>query len=455
MPRALSGISEELVAVVGASLLPGSSGNRKGFVVPYRDFVVWSVNAYIDSPWKWPAEQLAPLSQAIRRKSIPAGGLTSSLPLATLRFDGTLERRSGGDSTSVSSRLFLAEPGDLVFSKIDVRNGATGMVPHQLGPVAVTAEYPVYEFEPNVIPEYVWLLFRSQAFRDILNSMISGHSGRKRVHPDTIESLKVPLPDQALQRQIVNLWRSTNTLVLQARSELQAVINDLDHILQASADFGPLRERSIRVRFADIERWDVKSSRASAFARSNTSFQPLGRFAEEVTELVRPMEEPEKLWPVYGVNNKEGVFFSHHQLGADFKTRYKKIRRGMFFHNPTRANVGSIGMVPSVPIDAITSPEYQVWRVKSELEVDYVAALVRTGFFLELIHFHRVGGVKERLYVENLLQIPIPVLDSSVRTDFARRHRDALEAVERAKADLVDTAAQVESLIVGDLDLLR
>ena len=87
--------------------------------------------------------------------------------------------------------------------------------------------------------------------------------------------------------------------------------------------------------------------------------------AEEATELVRPSDQPDKDWPVYGVNNKAGVFFSHYQKGSEFNSAYKRIRADWFFHNPTRANVGSLGRVPQVPEDAITSPEYQVWRIRN------------------------------------------------------------------------------------------
>src|SRR4051794_30482524 len=102
----------------------------------------------------------------------------------------------------------------------------------------------------------------------------------------------------------------------------------------------------------DLERWDFKSAIAAAYRRAHPTFKPLGNFIEDATTLVRPSGSPDKLWPVYGVNNRVGVFFSHMQPGSHFKSNYKKIERDWFFHNPTRANVGSIGRVPEVPEDA-------------------------------------------------------------------------------------------------------
>lgn len=164
-----------------------------------------------------------------------------------------------------------------------------------------------------------------------------------------------------------------------------------------------------------MPRWDFKSARAALFAMAHPDFKPLGEYAEEATELIDPRREPDKEWPVYGVNNDTGVFLSTIQKGSDFSSNYKRIKKDFFFHNPTRANVGSLGRVPEVPEDAITSPEYQVWKTKPGLLPEFAEILIRTEFFLDQVECHRVGGVKERLFVQNLLEIPVPVPDLSIQ----------------------------------------
>jgi len=193
----------------------------------------------------------------------------------------------------------------------------------------------------------------------------------------------------------------------------------------------------------------MKSARAASFRLDNPTFKPLGEFAEEATEMVKPWEEPDKDWPVYGVNNKVGVVFSHFQKGKNFNAPYKRIRKDWFFHNPTRSSVGSLGIVPEVPADAVTSPEYQVWRITNGLLPGFVATLIGTPFFIDLIQVHRVGAVKQRLYVENLLQIPIPVVSDSTQRRIAKERDEALENLATAKA-LADVAkADVEAMILG------
>jgi hypothetical protein len=205
--------------------------------------------------------------------------------------------------------------------------------------------------------------------------------------------------------------------------------------------------------FKDLGEWDTKSSRAAAYRLACPSFRPMGEFIEEATELVRPFDEPEKDWPVYGVNNKEGVFFNTMQKGKDFNAPYKRIRKDWFFHNPTRSAVGSLGIVPDVPADAVTSPEYQVWRVKdtgkNRLLPGYVAVLLQTPFLIDVVQFYRVGAVKQRMYVDNLCQVRLPYLDESEQYQYAQAREKALAEIETANSRLEVAKVEVEEMILG------
>ncbi|BCA78470.1 hypothetical protein AOP6_0257 [Desulfuromonas sp. AOP6] len=162
----------------------------------------------------------------------------------------------------------------------------------------------------------------------------------------------------------------------------------------------------------------------------------LKRFSIPATETIRPWGEPEREWPIYGVNNKEGVFLSSIQFGKEFNAPYKKIEKGWFFHNPTRANVGSLGIVPEVPSDAITSPEYQVWRLRGGFLPEFMALMLRTDFFLALVAFNRVGGVKKRMYYANLAEIRLPEIPTEVQKNFADRRGEILANIKEANERL-------------------
>jgi hypothetical protein len=181
----------------------------------------------------------------------------------------------------------------------------------------------------------------------------------------------------------------------------------------------------------------------------------MGDFIEGATELVRPSAKPEKDWPIYGVNNKKGVFLNSYQKGKTFNAAYKRIRKDWFFHNPTRCNVGSLGIVSDVPDDAITSPEYQVWRVKQGMSdtmlPNFLAVLIKTLFFIDLVQFNRVGAVKQRMYVENLCQLRIPYLPPAEQWNYASAHEAALADIREAEVRLSRIQKDVEAMILGTM----
>lgn len=205
--------------------------------------------------------------------------------------------------------------------------------------------------------------------------------------------------------------------------------------------------------FKDLDRWDIKAAMAVRFGQEHSTFRPLQEFAEEATELIRPWETPLEDWPVYGVNNEVGVFFSHFQKGSTFNAPYKRIRKDWFFHNPTRANVGSLGRVPEVPDDAITSPEYQVWRLRDGITPDFMEVLLRMDFFRKQVEFQRVGAVKERLFTQNLLQIRIPVLGVYSQEVIVAHWRAAQEAIAAARGRMEKRKASIDARFFADIGL--
>lgn len=355
---------------------------------------------------------------------------------------------------SVSSAHFLSPlvPGALIYNRLFAWKTSFAVVPRELGDCFVSNEFP--QFIPDtsqVLPEYLYLWCINEQTIKAVNAASTGSAAvsRNRFREEYFLEFEIPLPPLPTQRKIVSVWEAARAQMDKARDTLARVVDTLDAELRASARMQVLQRSCLVADWKDLDSLDIKSARASLFRLGNPSFKPLGKWAEEATELVRPWEEPDKNWPVYGVNNKEGVVFSHFQKGKDFNAPYKRIRKDWFFHNPTRSSVGSLGIVPEVPPDALTSPEYQVWKITKGLLPGFVATLIATPFFIELIQVHRVGAVKQRLYVENLLQIPIPSVSVAFQRRIAEDRESALAAMADAKARAETAKADVEAMILG------
>lgn len=186
----------------------------------------------------------------------------SSLVFGSLHFDGELSRRDMSGKAEVKGRLFFAHANDVVYSKIDARNGAIGIVPDTMPRVAFSSEYPIYAVDSKVaLPEYVKLLFRMDSFRARINSLISGASGRKRVEPSTLESIEVPLPPLATQQAIVAHWRAAQEKIAAAYKSAEEQKADNEKRLLQSLGITPPKEQSkqkvIALTWQELGRWSV------------------------------------------------------------------------------------------------------------------------------------------------------------------------------------------------------
>jgi type I restriction enzyme S subunit len=103
--------------------------------------------------------------------------------------------------------MFAAYPGDIVFSKIDARSGAIGVLPSDITKAVVTPEFTVFVPDPARLDgEFARLILRTGGFLAALRAKASGTSGRKRVTPEAFLDLRIPLPPLPEQQAVVTAY---------------------------------------------------------------------------------------------------------------------------------------------------------------------------------------------------------------------------------------------------------
>jgi len=433
----------------------GAISPPRAFAVKFSNCERWDPISYHRIDWHWPPDTLAPLGMFFkprREKVDRKSHCFSDLMPITIHFDGSIEPRKVDASKEYSMELFWARPGDIVVSKIDLKNGAVAIVPENWDRVVVTGHFAVYKpIQQLIDSEFFHLLIQAKFFKDHLWRNKVGAEGRKEVKLNFFESIKIPKLPITIQQNIVDYWKASHNEVSNTNQRFSEIIFNLNQsLIQNTRAYKRLKNSRVFVAsYSKAQQWDVKAGRSAAFQTANPEFVRLGEFTEECTELVRPWEKPDKEWPIYGVNNKDGVFLNAYQKGKVFNAPYKRIEKNWFFHNPTRANVGSLGIVPEVPEDAITSPEYQVWRLHSGFLPDFMALMIRTEYFLSLVDFNRVGGVKQRMYYANLAEIRLPMIDLEIQKTFADQRVAILSSITKANESVKDRRAEIEEMILG------
>ena len=109
-------------------------------IVPSSTLDRWDVKQVLAARWMRPVSEMSRFGDvAQRRIEINRVGAR----YGSVHFDGHITRRA--EIVTIKGASYLAYPKDIVFSRIDVRNGAIGVMTDDYGPLAFTNEYPIYD----------------------------------------------------------------------------------------------------------------------------------------------------------------------------------------------------------------------------------------------------------------------------------------------------------------------
>lgn len=201
-----------------------------------------------------------PLSDVLveRRETVALNGSLGDWQAITIKFSGEVLPRNRADA--FKGAMFAAYPGDLLFSKIDARNGAIGLIPATIEKAVITSEYPVFRPKADKLrPLYLRHLLQASHFKADLQSKASGTSGRKRISPQSFLSLSIPLPTLAEQDALIASYTAALTHAAQLEQEADAIERAAWQSFESALGVAappPLPNRPVFVaRFQDIERW--------------------------------------------------------------------------------------------------------------------------------------------------------------------------------------------------------
>ncbi|HEY0376405.1 MAG TPA: restriction endonuclease subunit S [Pyrinomonadaceae bacterium] len=445
----------------------------RAFAILFKDLRLWSVGSFSIAEWHWPAEYIKPLSSAMKRVQTVVDRKKHSLDtlqLVTLHFDGTMERRSLDGKGQFKGKLYFAHAGDVIYSKIDVRNGAIGIVPDDMPRVAVSSEYPVYKIDSTVAhPQYVKLLFRTDLFRQTINSMISGASGRKRVQPSQIETLNVPLPPLSIQATIVERW-------IQIQDDIKAAYNRIEKHKTNYAErflkdlgFSPIpqieRPRAFAAFWKDIFQWSGRATSLLKYTNFTSGKYPLVSGKECLIDVrhgcsASPSPKPTELEVLKISSVTRGEFVPTAKKYAYDNPRFREefdLKSGDVLMCRTNGTLGYVGMSALVEKDMedLIFPDKVIrLRAKENMLSEYLWILLQSGPLRAQIEAAaRTAVGNYAIGSEDIWNLKMPLPPFSVQRSIMGRvlesraeiAREQLAAEQKAR----EVRAEIEALILG------
>ncbi len=441
-------------------------------IVASNEMQNWSVSAIPKVKWNWPAEYILPMGTAFQRclKEVPRKQYGNpDLRLITIKFDGSIHLRTA-DTRNFKGALFYARPGDVVYSRIDARNGAIGIVTDRIGTAAVSGEFPVYRIKEEVATaKFIFLLFRSHPFRKTINALISGTSGRKRVQPHLLESINVPLPPLAIQAQIVADWEIAER---QYRAGLASLAqreadNDAQFLaalgLQSPKPAPPTR--CLSVAWKEMERWSKSATEILAQINLKDCLFPIVSVEECVHEIRHGCSDSPPKWKTDLETLKisavtKGFFKPDERKSAVDSARNRRdfdLKQGDVLMCRTNGTLRYVGMSALVAedFDNLIFPDKVIrLRVKNNLLPEYLWKVLQTPVLrtqIESMARTSVGNYAIGSQEIWQFKIPLPPLEvqrALMETMAAQRAHIASEHAA-LDANFADAKMRLERALLG------
>ncbi|EKS9884139.1 hypothetical protein BTK96_001046 [Burkholderia pyrrocinia] len=394
-----------------------------------------------------------------RKEPVQLTGTLGDWQPVTIKFTGEVLPRDRTEA--FKGAMFAAYPGDLVFSKIDARNGAVGLIPDSMSKVVLTPEYPVMVPNPAKLrPAYLHYLLRAEHFRHDLQRQASGTSGRKRVTPEAFLSLCVPVPQ--LHEQDALTVKYADALAEAAQKEHQAARAEAESRRTFEEALGvapppalPSRPAFI-TRFKDIERWShegvLRANAQPAHAKHKWPLMALGELIDDLENGWSPqcLDRPAQLgrWGVLKVGAVSFGYFNeaeNKELPSTLEPRpYYEVKPGDVIIS--RANVtryvGACAHVETTrPMLMLSDKLFRVrFRSDGNLDGRFLAAVMKLPTVREQVETRLTGTspTMKNISKPALLSLKFPTPDLKTQRglvgelDAAQRSARALSASAQA-----------------------
>ncbi|AOY57308.1 restriction endonuclease subunit S [Desulfococcus multivorans] len=451
----------------------------KAFAVRFAQINRWDPNSFHGIKWHWLSSVMAPIGSVLkpRKEKVDrsGNGFTTLMPV-TIHFDGSIEPRKVSEDKEYTMELFWARPGDIVVSKIDLKNGAVAIIPDGWDKAVVTNHFAVYEPHLEKIdPRYFHLLIQAKFFKEHLWRNKVGAEGRKEVKLDFFESLEFPIPPLPIQQKIVAHWEAAqfkaNTDINRAKDTAKSIPALLTKALGLKKLGAAHDKRAFVLSWQEIERWGVELAREMS-RRPNIEMSPFPvvSLSDVIADLqngwspkclTRPAIGDE--WGVLKVGAVSFGWFDERQnkaLPPNLKPREQyEVKPGDLIIS--RANiaryVGACALVDKVrPKLMLCDKIFRVvWKEESPVLPKYLDEILKIPHLRWQIENNLTGASPTMKNISKpalmALRFPLPPLhiQEEIISEIEEKRKKARNLQDDAKISQKQAGLEIEKMILG------
>jgi len=134
---------------------------------------------------------------------------------------GGIEQRPDVNDKEGATKYYIRKSGQFIYGRQNLHKGAFGIIPPELDGFESSSDIPAFDVGELCYPEWIFYFFKQGDFYLKLETLAKG-VGSKRIHPDQLFVLNIPLPTKEEQREILNE-------IVKLESNLLKVTTELDY----------------------------------------------------------------------------------------------------------------------------------------------------------------------------------------------------------------------------------
>jgi len=125
-----------------------------------------------------------------------------------------VEKRPDTNDKKGATKQYIRTAGQFIYGKQNLFKGAFGIIPRELDGFESSSDIPAFDISKECLPEWIYYYFKQGDFYKGLEKYSKG-TGSRRIHPDKIAHLEIPLPSLKEQKKILQKINSVQNEIKQ------------------------------------------------------------------------------------------------------------------------------------------------------------------------------------------------------------------------------------------------
>lgn len=424
----------------------------------FNNLTNWSVAGVISQSISYNKKyKLVPIGQFLtRNRNVIDIDDETIYTQITLKINngGVVERGKKKGIEIGTKKQIVVRKGQFIFSKIDARNGAFGIIPEELDGAIVTNDFPVFDVNESLISTtFLLLVTTTRAFVKFAQSCSSGTTNRQRIDVDAFLQQRIPLPPLQDQMAIADNYNTNINYI----SNLEKKIRNIEDQFQiclfkrlgVNISNSQLDRKSTSLlkfgHFKDFEEWGVNKIIGENNIESDYVIEALGK---HIIGAYRGKS------PLYSQQGQSLILNQKCNRWNDIDISYAKIvderwllsvdselltkNNDILINSTGEGTIGRVSLITSQHVGLYYDSHLLLIRVNSSLNPLYVVILLNSIIGQTQIDMLKSAQATKQteLGINNVSKIKIPVPNMSVQNEIVDTYVNLVNDVKRLKEQI-------------------